>query len=39
MLIIATISFLRFVAFKKIGCGCIVHHTLLSVLEAKIIYS
>ena len=39
MLIVVTISFLRFVAFKKIGCGCTIHYTLLLVLEAKIIYS
>ena len=39
MLIVATISFLRFVAFKKIGCGCTIHYTLLLVLEAKIIDS
>ena len=36
MLIVVTISFLRFVAFKKIGCGCTIHYTLLLVLEPKL---
>ena len=35
MLIVATVSFLRFVAFKKIGYGCTIHFTLLSVWGQK----
>ena len=37
--LVAVVSFPRFLPFKKIGCaGYTIQHTLLSVLESKIIY-